>query len=48
MDAGTHPDLFQVAKPEDKNEFPAELMKELVEETVAKLLAGKGRKLWSD
>ena len=29
MDAGTHPDLFAVARPEDKNEFPIDVMKEL-------------------
>jgi DNA polymerase-3 subunit delta' len=28
VDAGTHPDLFQVARPEDKNEFPVQLMRE--------------------
>ncbi len=29
VDAGTHPDLFAVARPEDKNEFPIDVMKEL-------------------
>src|SRR5689334_2513173 len=29
VDAGTHPDLFQVARPEDKNEMPAAVMGEL-------------------
>ena len=26
VDAGTHPDLFQVSRPEEKNEMPAEVM----------------------
>lgn len=29
VDAGTHPDLFQVGRPEEKNEFPIDVMKEL-------------------
>src|SRR5207247_3686112 len=29
FDAGTHPDYFTVARPEDKNELPIEVMREL-------------------
>ena len=29
VDAGTHPDLFQVSRPEEKNEMPAEVMANL-------------------
>src|SRR4051794_34783452 len=29
VDAGTHPDFFQVSRPEEGNEFPIDLMKEL-------------------
>ena len=29
VDASTHPDFFQVGRPEEKNEFPIELMQEL-------------------
>jgi DNA polymerase-3 subunit delta' len=29
VDAGTHPDLFQVRRPEEKNEMPAEVMADL-------------------
>jgi DNA polymerase-3 subunit delta' len=29
VDAGTHPDLFQVNRPEEKNEMPAEVMTDL-------------------
>src|SRR3979411_2461161 len=28
VDAGTHPDLFQVARPEEKNEFPIDVIKD--------------------
>jgi DNA polymerase-3 subunit delta' len=30
VDAGTHPDLFQVGRPEEKNEFPIDTMKEFL------------------
>jgi DNA polymerase-3 subunit delta' len=43
VDAGTHPDLFQVARPEDKNEFPAELMKELCRGFSLKAARGHGK-----
>src|SRR5580693_1914238 len=29
VDAGTHPDLFEVSRPEEKNEMPVELMTDL-------------------
>src|SRR3712207_5042950 len=29
VDAGTHPDFFEVGRPEEKNELPIEVMKEL-------------------
>lgn len=29
VNAGTHPDLFMVRRPEEKNELPIELMQEL-------------------
>ena len=31
VDAGTHPDLFLAARPEDKVDFPIELIRELIE-----------------
>jgi DNA polymerase-3 subunit delta' len=30
VDAGTHPDLFQIGKPEDKNEFVIEVMRDFL------------------
>jgi DNA polymerase-3 subunit delta' len=41
VDAGTHPDLFQIARPEEKNEFPIELMREFCDRF--RLKAARGR-----
>ncbi len=43
VDAGTHPDLFVVAKPEDKNVFPIDLMRHLCEGFTLKTARGRGK-----
>jgi DNA polymerase III subunit delta' len=43
VDAGTHPDLFMVGKPEDKNEFPIEIMKDLCRDFSLKSARGHGK-----
>jgi DNA polymerase-3 subunit delta' len=41
--AGTHPDLFTVRRPEEKNEFPIELMEELCRSFTLKSARGHGK-----
>lgn len=43
VDAGTHPDLFAVQKPEDKNEIPIELMQQLCGSFGLKSARGRGK-----
>ena len=43
VDAGTHPDLFQVSRPEDKNEMPAEVMTDLCRNFSFKTARGHGK-----
>jgi DNA polymerase-3 subunit delta' len=43
VDAGTHPDLFMVGRPEDKNEVPIEVMKELCRSFSLKSARGHGK-----
>jgi len=43
VDAGTHPDLFTVGRPEDKNEVPIEVMKELCKSFSLKSARGHGK-----
>ncbi|MBI2805037.1 MAG: DNA polymerase III subunit delta' [Planctomycetes bacterium] len=43
VQAGTHPDLFQVARPEDKNEFPIAVMQELCRNFSFKAARGHGK-----
>ena len=43
VDAGTHPDLFQVSRPEDKNEMPAEVMTNLCRDFCLKAARGHGK-----
>jgi DNA polymerase-3 subunit delta' len=43
VDAGTHPDLFQVSRPEDKNEFPIAVMRELADRFMLKAARGHGK-----
>ena len=43
VDAGTHPDLFQVSRPEDKNEMPAEVMTNLCRDFSLKPARGHGK-----
>lgn len=43
VDANTHPDFFTVARPEDKNEFPIELMQELCAGFSLKSARGHGK-----
>ncbi|MSQ94153.1 MAG: DNA polymerase III subunit delta' [Gemmataceae bacterium] len=40
VDAGTHPDLFQVEKPADLNEFPVELMRQFSHDFALKAARG--------
>src|SRR5262245_52758110 len=40
IDAGTHPDLFQIARPPDKLEFPIEVMRELSQNLTLKPARG--------
>jgi DNA polymerase-3 subunit delta' len=43
VDALTHPDLFAVSRPEDKNEVPIEVMKELCRSFSFKTARGHGK-----
>ncbi len=43
VDAGTHPDLFTVSRPEDVNEMPVALMRELCRNFAFKTARGKGK-----
>jgi DNA polymerase-3 subunit delta' len=43
VDAGTHPDLFVIQRPEDKNELPIDLMQELCRGFSLKTARGKGK-----
>jgi DNA polymerase-3 subunit delta' len=44
VDAGTHPDLFQVSRPEDKHEFPIATIQQLLSDLALKPARG-GRKI---
>src|SRR5579871_2230323 len=41
VEAGTHPDLFVVSRPEEKNELPVELMKQLCRDWMLKTARGR-------
>lgn len=43
VDAGTHPDLFMVGRPEDKNEVPVSVMTELCRNFALTTARGKGK-----
>jgi DNA polymerase-3 subunit delta' len=43
VDANTHPDFFTVVRPEDKNEFPTEVMKEFCASFSLKPARGAGK-----
>src|SRR5262245_7592648 len=43
VDAGTHPDLFAVSRPEEKNEMPIDVMKELCRGFSLKSARGHGK-----
>jgi DNA polymerase-3 subunit delta' len=43
VNAGTHPDLFCVQRPDDKNEFPIDLMRELCANFSLKTARGHGK-----
>jgi DNA polymerase-3 subunit delta' len=43
VDAGTHPDLFTAGRPEDKNEVPSEVTKELCRNFSLKSARGHGK-----
>jgi len=43
MEADTHPDYFAVARPEDKNELPIEVMRELCQRFSLKPARGRGK-----
>lgn len=43
VDAGTHPDLFQVGKPEDLNEFPIEMIRDFCASFMFKAARGHGK-----
>ena len=43
VDAGTHPDLFMVGRPEEKNELPIEVMKDLCRNFGFKTARGHGK-----
>ncbi|HZZ80071.1 MAG TPA: DNA polymerase III subunit delta' [Gemmataceae bacterium] len=43
VDAGTHPDLFQVRRPEDKNEMPIEVMTDCCRNFSLKPARGRGK-----
>lgn len=40
VDAGTHPDLFQVRRPDDKHEFPIDTVRELIADLAMKPARG--------
>lgn len=44
VDAGTHPDLFEFRRPDDKNDLPIEVMRKLTEDLSLKPMRG-GRKV---
>jgi DNA polymerase-3 subunit delta' len=43
VEAGTHPDFFRAVRPEDKLEFPIDLMRELCEAFSLKPARGRGK-----
>jgi DNA polymerase-3 subunit delta' len=43
VDAGTHPDLFAVGRPEESNEIPIEMMRELCRGFSLKSARGRGK-----
>ncbi len=43
VDAGTHPDLFQVSRPEDKNEMPIDVMTDFCRNFSLKPARGHGK-----
>jgi DNA polymerase III subunit delta' len=43
VEAGTHPDFFAVARPEERLEFPVELMRELCGRFALKSARGRGK-----
>lgn len=43
IEAGTHPDFVFAQRPEEKNEFPVELMREVRERFILKPARGKGK-----
>jgi DNA polymerase-3 subunit delta' len=43
VEAGTHPDFITVGRPEEKNEFPVELMRELCRTFALKSARGRGK-----
>jgi DNA polymerase III subunit delta' len=43
MEAGNHPDFFAVARPEDKNEMPIDVMRELCRGFSLKSARGRGK-----
>lgn len=43
VDAGTHPDLFLVSRPEEKNEMPSDVMKSFCRDFSFKAARGRGK-----
>jgi DNA polymerase III subunit delta' len=43
VEAGTHPDFFAVSRPEDRNELPIEVMRELCRSFTLKSARGRGK-----
>ncbi len=43
VEAGTHPDFFRAVRPEEKHEFPVELMRELCQAFSLKSARGRGK-----
>ena len=43
MSAGNHPDFFAVSRPEDKNELPIDVMRELCQALALKPARGRGK-----
>jgi DNA polymerase-3 subunit delta' len=43
VDAGTHPDFYQAARPPDAHEFPIELMRELCQSFSLRSARGRGK-----
>lgn len=43
IDAGSHPDFYVVGRPEEKNEFPVEVMRELCRNFSLKSARGRGK-----